>query len=77
MKRHTPVIKQPKNIGKAFHSGRKFTAPLATGVKVHLVITRSTGDTEAYKLAELKDLGEAANYRRKIIAVKVPGKKAA
>lgn len=41
-------------------------------VQLHLLVTRSSGDTERYKLGELPNMMAAIEYKRKLIAVKVP-----
>lgn len=43
-------------------------------VELHLVVTRSSGDTECYKLGEVPDLRYVIQYRRKVSAVKMPTK---
>lgn len=50
-------------------TGKAIASPL---VQVHLVVTRQTGDTERYKLAELPDLRYAWKYRQALAKVKVP-----
>lgn len=41
-------------------------------VKLHLLITRSTGDVERYQLGEVPDLRYAIDYRLKLAKVRVP-----
>ena len=41
-------------------------------VELHLVVTRANGDTERYKLGEVKDLRYAIEYRKRLSAVKLP-----
>ena len=35
-------------------------------IRLHLVVTRETGDTERYPLGTVKDLRDAYAYRRKL-----------
>lgn len=46
-------------------------------VELHLVVTRASGDTERFKLGEVRDMRYAAAYRRKVERVAMPKKVAA
>lgn len=41
-------------------------------VKLHLLVTRASGDTERYELGEVADLRFAVEYRRKLHKVALP-----
>ena len=41
-------------------------------IRLHLVVTRETGDTERYPLGTVRDLRLAYAYRRKLAKVSMP-----
>lgn len=62
-------IKQPKGAGR---SAITIAANGLPSVQCHLVITRQSGDTERYLLAEVRSMLHAVEYRRKLLKVAVP-----
>ena len=65
------VITQKKRVGKAAVTTRKAPNGLPL-VKCELVLTRQSGDTERYLLAEVRNMLFAIEYRRKLAAVSIP-----
>ena len=62
-------IKQSKGVGRSALTLAPNGLP---SVQCHLVVTRQSGDTERYLLAEVRSMLHAIEYRRKLAAVAIP-----
>ena len=60
-----------KKTGKTL-KGRMFCFPLPDKVQLHLIVTRSTGDTEVYAMPNAKSLTQAREFVTKVRKVKLP-----
>ena len=62
-------IKRKKGVGRSAITIAPNGLP---SVQCHLVVTRQSGDTERYLLAEVRSMLHAIEYRRKLAAVVIP-----
>ena len=57
--------------------GRHFTFAETNIYKVHLLVTRPTGDVEAYQMARIPAWEVLQAYKRRLVSVRVPSLRSA
>ena len=77
-KRKLKAVRRPKNLirtakrGKSAVPARSIAPNGLPTVQIHLVVTRQSGDTERYLMAEVRNMLYAIEYRRKLARVSIP-----